>query len=131
METKFDSQVNYSDNYSDEGLFSKIGCVCRKAGSKLIYCVLLLYYVLTDEKTPASQKLLILSALGYFILPVDLIPDFIPVVGFADDTAAIAACVNAVKNNITPSIKDKAVKKMSEWFGNVDQDEIRDAESML
>ena len=81
--------------------------------------------------TRISAKIFAAITVVYALSPIDLIPDFIPVVGFADDTAAIAACVNAVKNNITPSIKDKAVKKMSDWFGNVDQDEIRDAESML
>lgn len=65
----------YQKHYSESGLFSKIGKVCRKSGMKVIYYVLLLYYVLTDENTPWEHKSIIIGALGYFILPVDLIPD--------------------------------------------------------
>lgn len=60
------------------------------------------------------------SALGYFILPVDLVPDFIPVVGFTDDLAALIACYVKVSQNVTPEIRSKADVKMREWFGGVD-----------
>ena len=114
----------YQKHYSESGLFNKIGKVCKKAGMKAIYYVLLLYYVLIDENTPLKHKGIIIGALGYFILPVALIPDFIPVAGFADDIAALTACIKTVMNNITPDIKHKAVQKLTDWFVNVDYSKV-------
>ena len=51
------------------------------------------------------------------ILPVDLIPDFIPVAGFTDDLGAIMTVYNMVKNNITPEIEEKVEQKIDELFG--------------
>jgi uncharacterized membrane protein YkvA (DUF1232 family) len=59
------------------------------------------YYCAFDEKTPFKVKAILFSALAYFILPIDLIPDFIPVVGFSDDAAALASAIAAVKSSIT------------------------------
>ena len=120
METKTPQDIKqYQEHYSESGLFSKIGKVCKKAGMKVIYYVLLLYHVLIDENTSWEHKSIIIGALGYFILPIDLIPDFIPVAGFADDIAALTACIKTVMDNITPDIKRKAVQKLTDWFGEV------------
>ena len=75
---------------------------------------------LKDENTPGKHKMIIIGALGYFILPVDLIPDFIPVAGFTDDAAALIACLKTVSENVTPQVKSNAIKKLHEWFGNVE-----------
>lgn len=103
----------YRKHYTEDGLFSKISRVFRKAGQKVIYSALLLYYVLNDSKTPLEHKAVIIGALGYFILPLDILPDFIPFAGYADDIAALTACIKAVKSNITPEIKEKASKRAS------------------
>lgn len=114
----------YQEHYSESGLFAKIGKVCKKAGIKVIYYVLLLYYILIDENTSWEHKGIIIGALGYFILPVDLIPDFIPMAGFTDDVAALVACIKTVMRNITPSIKQKAVRKLSDWFTDVEYSKV-------
>lgn len=114
----------YQEHYSESGLFAKIGKVCKKAGIKAIYYVLLLYYILIDENTSWEHKGIIIGALGYFILPVDLIPDFIPMAGFTDDVAALVACIKTVMRNITPSIKQKAVRKLSDWFTDVEYSKV-------
>ena len=114
----------YQSRFSESGLFSKIGKVCKTAGMKVIYYVLLLYYVLIDENTPWEHKGIIIGALGYFILPIDLIPDFIPVAGYADDIAALTACVKTVMDNITPDIKQKAVQKLTDWFTDVEYSKV-------
>lgn len=116
--------VGYDDNYSENSFWDKIADVALKAGEKVIYYALLLYYTATADTTPSSQKIMIWSALGYFILPVDLIPDIIPVVGFTDDLAALVACYKTVKANITPAIQQQAKAKLEEWFGIVDDDKI-------
>jgi uncharacterized membrane protein YkvA (DUF1232 family) len=51
---------------------------------------------LDNPETPAPLKALIVGAIGYIVLPIDLIPDMIPVVGYTDDLASAAAVVVAV-----------------------------------
>mgnify|MGYP003508487535 CR=1 FL=1 len=63
-----------------------------------------------ESSTPLDTKALIIGALGYLILPVDLIPDFIPVAGYADDLEALLAVVKMCKEHITPEIERKVRK---------------------
>lgn len=67
-----------------------------------------MYFVMLDTKTPIWAKVTIVAALAYFILPIDAIPDFIPVVGFADDAGAIAAALAAVTKVMTDEHRQKA-----------------------
>lgn len=106
----------HEKHYSDSNFWDKVKSVAKKAGEELIYNALLLYYVLQSPSTPKAQKTLIIGALGYFILPLDLVPDFIPVAGFADDAAALVAVIKTVFENITPEIKEKARNKSNEIF---------------
>ena len=86
--------------------------------------VLLLYYVLKDPSTPKQYKAMIIGALGYFILPLDLIPDVVPVVGYTDDIAALAGVLVAVAKCVSPEIKEQAKAKLAEWFGEYDESEL-------
>lgn len=116
--------IVYQDNYNESSLWNKVKKFAKKAGLKVIYLVLLLYYVLQSETVSMTDKAKIYGALGYFILPVDFIPDAIPVVGFTDDFAALVACVIAVSANITPEIEQQAKDKLAEWFGSFDEEEL-------
>ena len=98
--------------YYNKGLFwNKMNRVGGKVGSKLLYFARLLYYILVSPSTPLKVKGIIIGALGYFILPLDLIPDLIPLVGFTDDLAAIMAVVGIVNRYSTPEIKAQARNK--------------------
>lgn len=113
--------TSYGSNYSESKLWKKIQSVAKTAGVKTVYAVLLLYYVATDKDVPLSEKAKIYGALGYFILPVDLIPDVMVGIGYTDDFAALMWALKAVKDNITPEIRRKAKAKLSEWFGSVSE----------
>lgn len=125
-EIKTEDLVKYEKNYSEDGLWKKIGNVAKKAGLKTVYMVLLLYYVLISDSTPKKYKAMIIGALGYFILPLDAIPDFVPAVGYTDDMAAIAGAILAVAKCISPEIEAQAKAKLKEWFGEYDEAEIAD-----
>ena len=125
-EIKTEDLVKYEKNYSEDGLWKKIGNVAKKAGLKTVYMVLLLYYVLMSDKTPTKYKAMIIGALGYFIVPLDMIPDFVPAVGYTDDVAAIAGAILAVAKCISPEIETQAKTKLKEWFGKYDEAEIAD-----
>ena len=108
--------VKYATEYSDSKFWIKVKTLTKEAGYQLIYQAFLLYYVLTSPDVPWEQKLIVTGALGYLICPIDIIPDFIPVAGYTDDLAALAAAVTAVKANITPVIKDLARNKANSLF---------------
>jgi uncharacterized membrane protein YkvA (DUF1232 family) len=116
---------SYQSNYSESGLWKKVKSIAKKAGIKTIYMVLLLHYVLKSPDVPLEDKAKIYGALGYFILPIDLIPDFIPAVGYSDDVAALAFALHAVWKNVTPEIKEQAQRKLREWFGSFDPYELK------
>lgn len=121
MENNIES---YKSEYSDKKFWDKVVTVAKKAGIKVIYAALLLYYVLQDPNVSTLDKAKIYGALGYFILPIDLIPDFIPVVGYSDDLAALAWAIHSVWKNITPKMKAKAKTQLHEWFGDYDSDTL-------
>lgn len=112
-------------HYSDAELWKKLAAVARKAGVKTVYAVLLLYFVATDSKTPTADKAKIFGALGYFILPVDLIPDLTPIVGYTDDMVWLVWALKAVWKNVTPELEMKAKRQLEKWFGNVDELELK------
>jgi uncharacterized membrane protein YkvA (DUF1232 family) len=106
----------YGCHYDEPRLWKKLGDVAKRAGSKVVYPVLLLYYILQDKNVPLKHKAAIAGALGYFILPLDLIPDLVPLLGFSDDLAALAACIKFMIANVTPEVKEKANRKLETWF---------------
>jgi uncharacterized membrane protein YkvA (DUF1232 family) len=67
-----------------------------------------------DPATPRRVRMTLLAALGYFVLPVDALPDIMPILGFTDDAAVIAAALAAVAGSITPVHREQARKVMAE-----------------
>ena len=118
------AEFSNPSNYSDGAFWAKVKQFAKKAGAKVVYLALLLYYALKSPKTPKWAKTVIISALAYFICPIDLIPDTIPIVGFTDDLAALAAALKAVDTCITSDVKAEAKAKLSYWFGEVDDAEL-------
>lgn len=114
----------YQNNYSENRLIKKLSSVASWAGAKVVYAVLLLYYVLQSPNVSTKEKSKIWGALGYFILPTDLVLDFLPVVGYSDDFAALMIALHAVATNITPEIKAQAKAKLATWFKNIDTKEV-------
>ena len=114
----------YKKNYSESGLQRKLTKAARWIGAKALYAVLLLYYVLRSPNVSIADKSKIYGALGYFILPTDMILDFIPVVGYTDDMAAIMWAIRTIANNITPEIKAQAKAKLGELIDKYDENKI-------
>jgi uncharacterized membrane protein YkvA (DUF1232 family) len=72
------------------------------------------WFCARDPATPRRVRLTLLAALGYFVLPVDAIPDIMPLIGFTDDAAVIAAAIAAVAGSITPEHRERAKQAMAE-----------------
>ncbi|AGA24489.1 YkvA family protein [Singulisphaera acidiphila] len=71
-----------------------------------------LYFCLLDPKTPLWVKGIVGAALAYFILPLDAIPDLLPLAGFSDDAGVLAAALTAVSAHITDEHRARA----REWM---------------
>ena len=121
-----DNLPKYGKHFSEQKFWKKIGRVAKKAGVKLVYYALVLYYVLMSPDTPRKYKTVIIGALGYLILPFDFIADMFPFVGMADDWAALVAAVAFVASAINDDIKTRAKIKVTEWFGPVEDSQLGD-----
>ena len=107
----------YGNSYSEAGLWSKITGNAKKVGVKLLYEVLQLFYVAKNPNVPMKIRAAMVAPLGYFISPVDLIPDLTPVVGYSDDAAVIAFAIAFAHVYITDEIRQQAQDKLCAFFG--------------
>ena len=115
----------YEKQYSEEKFWSKVTTVAKKAGIKVIYMALLLYYALDSTSLSVKDRALIIGALGYFILPLDLVSDLMPAIGFLDDAAILLAIVKLLIVGIDNKVITLAKGKLSQWFGNFNESEIQ------
>jgi uncharacterized membrane protein YkvA (DUF1232 family) len=73
------------------------------------------YYCAFDRETPLPVKATLVGALAYFVLPVDAIPDVLPVIGFTDDAAVLATAIKLVASHIRPEHRQAARTKLAEF----------------
>lgn len=121
----------YKAWFSEQQFWRKIRYYSRKAGTQVVYVALLLYYLMQSKSVPLSAKSGIIAALGYFILPTDLIPDIVVAFGFTDDIAVMLFALSKVADHITPEVKQKAKEKLSHWFENIDEAELKLLEQQI
>ena len=119
--------MSYANKFSPSDFVDKVARVAKRAGAKLVYAALILYYTLQSDKVSKADKALIVGALGYMISPLDAVPDAIPIVGLTDDLAVLVYVLKKVWVNVEPEIKDKARARLSKWF---DEDEITEIDDL-
>ena len=88
----------------------------RRAGRTLARPALECLELLLDPQTPAPAKLTVLAALTYLLVPLDLIPDFIPAAGFSDDLVAVTALLGLCSRHRTPAVQLRAQRRLDQWF---------------
>ncbi len=115
----------YKDKFSQQNFIEKIQRIAKRAGAKLVYIALILYYLMQSDKVSLKDKATIIGALGYLISPIDVVPDAIPIAGLADDLAVLLYALGKVWSQVDDNLKDKAKEKLSKWF---DEDELNFSE---
>ena len=71
------------------------------------------YYCAFDRDTPLQVKAALLGALAYFVLPFDVIPDMLPLLGFADDAAVLATALRLVASHLKPGHREAAKRALA------------------
>lgn len=117
---------HFEKHYSEESLTDKLRKYARTAGAKVVYAVLLLYYVMMEPGTPVRTRITIAAALGYFIFPLDAIVDITPLIGYSDDLGVLIFALMQVASSVTSEVKSKARKHLEKWFPSVEENEIAD-----
>ncbi len=95
----------------------------KEKTKKLKTDIFALYFAYKDPRVPWYAKILILLLLGYLVSPIDLIPDFIPVIGYLDDllifSLTIYILIRLIPKEVFQECKDKAsnepIKIKSKW----------------
>ncbi len=95
---------------SDPSLRRKFWRKLRRVAARLPFAedLLAAYYCAFDRETPSHVKATLIGAIAYFVLPLDAIPDVLPVLGFTDDAAVLATAIKLVTSHIAPAHRDAA-----------------------
>jgi uncharacterized membrane protein YkvA (DUF1232 family) len=103
----------YAQYFDDWSFWRTVRRAARRAGREVVEEAITLYHCLRDPDTPAWARAVIVGALGYFVLPTDLIPDFIPGIGFTDDFGAFVVATTCVALHVKQEHRDRARRMMS------------------
>jgi uncharacterized membrane protein YkvA (DUF1232 family) len=120
--------MSYANKFSQNDFVEKISRVAKRAGAKLVYASLILFYTLQSDKIGMKDKAIIIGALGYLISPLDVVPDAIPIAGLTDDLAVLLYVLKMVWTDIDPAIQERAKAKLQDWF---DEDEIGEINNLF
>lgn len=120
--------MQYSNRFSKTAFVEKISRIAKRAGAKLVYAALILYYTLQSDSVSVKDKAIIIGALGYLISPLDVVPDAIPIVGLGDDLGVLVYVLQKVWGNVSDDVKTKARERLSKWF---DEDEIEEIDDLF
>ena len=116
------SQRIQTPELDQDSLWEKIRSVAKRAGREIIKLVLVLYYCLLDDDTPAWARATIIGALVYFISPIDAVPDFLPA-GYVDDLVVLVAAAGVVAVHIKPEHRLRAQEWVDSTFGPDESEE--------
>lgn len=109
--------LNYAKYYNEKKLFKKLKSVSGKLSTVILYYILVLFYLISDKSVPIKTRVIFIAALGYLIIPTDMVADFIPGLGFTDDAALIAYAISTATDFVTPELKERALFTLGKLVG--------------
>lgn len=118
--------MEYKDKFTKNGFIEKISRIAKRAGVKMVYAALVLYYTLENDKVSVKDKAIIIGALGYLISPLDMMPDAIPIAGLSDDLAVLIYVLHKVWGEVSDEVKEKAKEKLATWFDEGELEAVDD-----
>ena len=121
----------YKTYFSEDGFWVKMKNYARQARVKTVYTALLLFYAYKRKETPSWAKNIIIGVIGYFITPIDIIPDLTPIIGYTDDIGMLGFGLVTIACYIDKEVKQKARAKLTKWFGEYDERELVEIDKQL
>ena len=103
----YDAEVLESSSL-DENIIIKI---LIRAGRTIAKPALEVLEMALDPFTPTQVRVSLMAALAYLIMPFDLFPDFMPLVGYSDDFVALTAVLSIWSRYMTPAIRTRAERE--------------------
>ena len=131
MENSKNPFKKFAKQFSEKQLWKKIKQFAYQAGIKTVYTALLLFYAYQRKETPRWAKNIVLGTLGYFLAPIDAIPDLSPIIGFTDDIGVLSFGLVTIAAYVDKEVKSKARKKLGKWFTNYDEKDIKEVDDQL
>ena len=116
--SKEEKLSGYDKYYDEEKFLRKLKKLIFRLGEEAVVLILMLWFLLGSGKVPIKTRLLIVAALGYLVMPADLVSDFIPALGFTDDVAFLTYAFNQTSRYMDEKIREKAEKKLQNWMAS-------------
>lgn len=121
----------YKSRFSEAKLWEKLKKYASQAGVKTVYTALLLFYAYKRKETPTWAKSIVFGVLGYFIAPIDAIPDLTPIIGYTDDVGILSFGLVTIACYVDDKVKKNARIKMAKWFGGFDEEDLKEVDEQL
>lgn len=121
----------YNKYFSRQKLVEKINSSFGSLGQRIVYSVLLMYNAYKHTDTPSWAKNIIIGALGYFLSPLDAIPDLSPFLGYTDDLGILSFGLVTIACYINEDVRTNAEIQLKKFFGAIDEGVIADVNKKL
>ena len=117
--SKAEMEAIRRETRDEEGLKRRFWAKLKRVAGRIPFAedLVAAFFCATDPSTPSRVKLILLGAIAYFVFPADAITDLLPLFGFADDAAVLAAAITQVAGSITEDHKQKARDALNEADG--------------
>ena len=121
----------YRRFFSEFSFWAKMQHYAKAAGVKTVYSALLLFYAYKRKETPAWAKRSVLGVLGYLIMPLDIIPDLSPIIGYTDDLGFLSMCLVIIAAFVNDEVKGQAREKLTQWFPSIEEADLAEVDDKL
>lgn len=121
----------YTKKFSEHGLWNKLKNFAKQAGIKTVYSALLLFYAYRRKETPAWAKNIILGTLGYFLAPIDAVPDLTPIIGYTDDIGVLSFGLVTIAGFINDDVRKNARTQLGKWFDQYEDKTLEEVDEQL
>ena len=121
----------YRKHFSEAKFWNKLRSQARRLGIQAAYAALLLFYAYRRPETPTWSRSIILGVLGYFLAPLDFIPDLTPLLGYTDDLSVLLFGLATIAVHVDEEVKEKARARLHTWFDELPPGELKQVEERL
>jgi uncharacterized membrane protein YkvA (DUF1232 family) len=113
--TMTDQTADRGETPNEQGVRRNFWPKLRRVAANLPFAedLVAAYYCAFDRETPRHVQAALVGALAYFIMPFDIIPDMMPILGFTDDAAVLATAFRLVATHIKPAHRDAAKQALT------------------